>query len=296
MAEKRDLYEILQVSPLADPEVIVVAFRRLALKYHPDHDPSSAATTRMQVLNDAYAILNDPEKRAAYDRARASPQSPPAAQQRSSPPAATPPQQQPRPAPSSPPPKQEPSASPPPPSPSGAAPRPAGPRPSPARSAPEAPRRRRSSRGPSMLPFVPLVGGGLIVASCAWLCSSREPRAAVTREPEQRPVTQTINTAAVTAVPMTRDVGSPPAGSAVRKRTPPLPRASSASAGARRSHEQAGVPAIVEPPPPIPTSLEVAAAETAEAGRLRPSLPAPMRPVPEPLAPSQLLPDRAKVR
>ena len=40
MPESEDLYEILQVHPSAHPEVIQAAYRRLALLYHPDHNPS----------------------------------------------------------------------------------------------------------------------------------------------------------------------------------------------------------------------------------------------------------------
>ncbi len=62
-----DYYELLQVSPKADPEVIEAAYRRLALKYHPDHNPLPEAALRMQALNTAYAALKDPERRAEYD-------------------------------------------------------------------------------------------------------------------------------------------------------------------------------------------------------------------------------------
>ncbi len=63
-----DLYEVLQVSQRAEQEVIEAAYKRLALKYHPDLNNSSPeATRRMQELNQAYAVLSDPEKRAEYD-------------------------------------------------------------------------------------------------------------------------------------------------------------------------------------------------------------------------------------
>lgn len=60
----RDLYELLQVSPTADPDVIAAAWRRLAARAHPDAggDPG-----RFQELEHAYATLSDPAKRAAYD-------------------------------------------------------------------------------------------------------------------------------------------------------------------------------------------------------------------------------------
>ena len=66
----QDLYEILQVSPRAEFEVIEAAFRRLALKYHPDRNPTLAANERMQEINRAYAILKDPLQRTNYDLLR----------------------------------------------------------------------------------------------------------------------------------------------------------------------------------------------------------------------------------
>ncbi len=63
----KDYYEILQVSPNAEPEVIAVAYKRLARKYHPDADASPDATERMRKLNEAYEVLSDPAKRAEYD-------------------------------------------------------------------------------------------------------------------------------------------------------------------------------------------------------------------------------------
>ena len=69
-----DAYETLQVSRNAEPEVIEAAFRRLARKYHPDTNPASDATARMQEINWAYEILRDPTKRAQYDRATHPPQ------------------------------------------------------------------------------------------------------------------------------------------------------------------------------------------------------------------------------
>lgn len=68
--EPVDYYELLQVSPKADPEIIEAAYRRLALKYHPDQNNTPEATGRMQALNEAYTILKDPTRRAEYDRER----------------------------------------------------------------------------------------------------------------------------------------------------------------------------------------------------------------------------------
>ncbi len=66
--EPTDFYELLQVSPKADPEIIEATYRRLALRYHPDHNPLPDATERMKALNAAYATLKDPQRRADYDR------------------------------------------------------------------------------------------------------------------------------------------------------------------------------------------------------------------------------------
>jgi curved DNA-binding protein CbpA len=71
MASKRgDYYKILQVDPSAEPEVIIAAYRRLAIKYHPDTNESPDAKARMQLINEAYAVLSDPAGRASYDRTR----------------------------------------------------------------------------------------------------------------------------------------------------------------------------------------------------------------------------------
>jgi len=71
MADPPDPYKVLQVDPEADPEVIQAAYRRLAQKYHPDLAADSDAARRMVAINHAWAILRDPESRAAFDRRRA---------------------------------------------------------------------------------------------------------------------------------------------------------------------------------------------------------------------------------
>ena len=65
-----DFYEILQVHPKVEPEVIKAAYYRLVQKYHPDHNPNQAEQMDwgMKRLNEAYAVLSDPARRAAYDR------------------------------------------------------------------------------------------------------------------------------------------------------------------------------------------------------------------------------------
>lgn len=71
MPEPRDPYKVLQVDPEADAEVVQAAYRRLAQKYHPDLAAEPEAAARMVAINEAWAILRDPESRAAHDRARA---------------------------------------------------------------------------------------------------------------------------------------------------------------------------------------------------------------------------------
>lgn len=65
-----DHYAALQVDPRAESEVIDAAYRRLATKYHPDRNHSPDATDRMKLINAAYEVLSDPEKRTAYDLRR----------------------------------------------------------------------------------------------------------------------------------------------------------------------------------------------------------------------------------
>lgn len=68
----RDFYEVLGVSPAADFGTITRAYRRLALKYHPDRNPADpAAEARFKEITEAYDVLRDPEKRRGYDQARA---------------------------------------------------------------------------------------------------------------------------------------------------------------------------------------------------------------------------------
>jgi len=67
---KEDYYKVLQVDPAADPDIIAVAYKRLARKYHPDMNPSPDAPRRMQAINTAYQVLRDAGTRAQYDRER----------------------------------------------------------------------------------------------------------------------------------------------------------------------------------------------------------------------------------
>ena len=65
----KDYYKILQISPDAAPEVIQMAYKALAKKYHPDLNPDNAeqAQEQMKELNAAFEVLSNPEKRARYD-------------------------------------------------------------------------------------------------------------------------------------------------------------------------------------------------------------------------------------
>ncbi|MCY3885037.1 MAG: molecular chaperone DnaJ [Gammaproteobacteria bacterium] len=66
---KRDYYEVLGVSRSADNDELKRAFRRLAMKYHPDRNPDQPdAEERFKEATEAFEILSDQEKRSAYDR------------------------------------------------------------------------------------------------------------------------------------------------------------------------------------------------------------------------------------
>jgi len=66
---KADYYEILGVSRSADEKELKSAFRKLAMVHHPDKNPGdSEAERKFKELNEAYEMLKDPQKRAAYDR------------------------------------------------------------------------------------------------------------------------------------------------------------------------------------------------------------------------------------
>jgi len=65
---KKDYYEVLGVSKNANNDELKQAFRRLARQYHPDVNKSDDAEERFKEVNEAYAVLSDNDRRAAYDR------------------------------------------------------------------------------------------------------------------------------------------------------------------------------------------------------------------------------------
>lgn len=68
MSEKRDYYEVLGVARGADAADIKKAYRKLARQYHPDVSDAPDAEEKFKEINEAYEVLSDVEKRAAYDR------------------------------------------------------------------------------------------------------------------------------------------------------------------------------------------------------------------------------------
>lgn len=66
----RDYYKILEVDRNASVEVIEKAHKVLSMKYHPDRqsqEKRQIAEEKMKLINEAYAVLSDPEKRLSYD-------------------------------------------------------------------------------------------------------------------------------------------------------------------------------------------------------------------------------------
>jgi len=69
MASKRDYYEVLGVSKDASENEIKSAYRKLAIKYHPDKNPNNKeAEEKFKEATEAYEVLSDPKKRSTYDR------------------------------------------------------------------------------------------------------------------------------------------------------------------------------------------------------------------------------------
>lgn len=68
MPDKKDYYEVLGVTKDASEKDIKSAYRKLAMKYHPDRSDASDAEERFKEISEAYAVLSDPEKRQKYDQ------------------------------------------------------------------------------------------------------------------------------------------------------------------------------------------------------------------------------------
>ena len=65
-----DYYEVLQISPSAEPETVHRVYRLLAQRYHPDNSATGSAR-RFHEITEAYHVLSDPERRARYDQVHA---------------------------------------------------------------------------------------------------------------------------------------------------------------------------------------------------------------------------------
>ena len=69
MSTKRCYYETLEVAKGADGTLLKSAYRKLAMKFHPDKNPGDhTAEIKFKEINEAYDVLKDDQKRAAYDR------------------------------------------------------------------------------------------------------------------------------------------------------------------------------------------------------------------------------------
>ncbi|MBN0919312.1 molecular chaperone DnaJ [[Mycoplasma] gypis] len=66
--KKRDYYEVLEINKNATEKEIKSAYRKLAMKYHPDRNKEADAEEKFKEVTEAYEILSDPDKRAQYDK------------------------------------------------------------------------------------------------------------------------------------------------------------------------------------------------------------------------------------
>jgi hypothetical protein len=71
MASPRNHYAVLNVAPDAEPVVIEAAYRALMKKYHPDQGQAEAGARSATDINNAFAVLRDPQRRADYDHREA---------------------------------------------------------------------------------------------------------------------------------------------------------------------------------------------------------------------------------
>lgn len=78
IVSRKDYYKILGVDEDADRAAIKRAYRRLALKYHPDVHKTQHGPARFLAIQEAYAVLSDPARRRRYDRTRQGRARPPA--------------------------------------------------------------------------------------------------------------------------------------------------------------------------------------------------------------------------
>ena len=65
---KRDYYEVLGIARNASEAEIKKAYRKLAMKHHPDRNPGDDSAAKFQEISEAYEVLADQQKRAAYDQ------------------------------------------------------------------------------------------------------------------------------------------------------------------------------------------------------------------------------------
>lgn len=68
MADKRDYYDVLGVDKTSDQKTIKKAYRKLAMKYHPDVNKEEDAADKFKEVSEAYAVLSDEDKRSRYDQ------------------------------------------------------------------------------------------------------------------------------------------------------------------------------------------------------------------------------------
>jgi curved DNA-binding protein CbpA len=67
MNDFKNYYRVLRIGSTADDSAIKAAFRRLALRHHPDRARDTRAADRFREIRDAYEVLSDPERRERYD-------------------------------------------------------------------------------------------------------------------------------------------------------------------------------------------------------------------------------------